>query len=223
MLIAGTFNVPNFTILYKLWTPVVVSSDNPLIPSRNCGNFSWTIFVKSPPSSKIIFNGCPSKIKNILIARENPIYTVIHELYITWENNSFFDAPKELFLGFTFPCINWDTSFCNGSCSMILCWKNVAWWPRDLCSQFNQCFDQNCCLKWAFSSGHVTNASFQGHLSPNWLPTWIVIWRQPAILAPFSGFAAPNSFLNDINPGISFSAIVISFRPHSQRLISATL
>ena len=31
------------------------------------------------------------------------------------------------------------------------------------------------------------------------------------------------TFLSDIRPGISFSAMVISFRPHSQRLISATL
>ena len=50
-----------------------------------------------------------------------------------------------------------------------------------------------------------------------------VMWRQPAIRAPSSGRAAPNSARSAISPGISVSAIAISFRPQSARARSATL
>lgn len=50
---------------------------------------------------------------------------------------------------------------------------------------------------------------------------WTVIWRHPAIRAPFRGLVAPCLFLKDIKPGISFSARVISLRPHSDNEISA--
>lgn len=50
---------------------------------------------------------------------------------------------------------------------------------------------------------------------------WIVMWRQPAILAPFRGFLGPYRFLISIKPGISFSARIISLRPQSARLMSA--
>ena len=41
--------------------------------------------------------------------------------------------------------------------------------------------------------------------------------------APFNGFDSANSARKAINPGISFSAMVISFLPHSHKLMSATL
>merc|ERR1711913_269732 len=59
-LMAGTLSSPDLNILYKLWTPVVVSSDNPLIPAKSCGYSLWIKLVKSPPSSRIMFKGCPS-------------------------------------------------------------------------------------------------------------------------------------------------------------------
>ena len=39
-IIAGTFNVPFFSISFKRWTPVVVSSDKPKISSNIFGYFS---------------------------------------------------------------------------------------------------------------------------------------------------------------------------------------
>lgn len=48
-----------------------------------------------------------------------------------------------------------------------------------------------------------------------------VMWRHPAILAPFNVFNGPYFSRIDINPGISFSAIMISLRPVSWRLMSA--
>ncbi|RNA36943.1 hypothetical protein BpHYR1_037039 [Brachionus plicatilis] len=57
---AGILSLLSFNILYKLCTPVVVSSEMPLMPSKNCGYLSWTRLVKSPPSSRIMFNGWPS-------------------------------------------------------------------------------------------------------------------------------------------------------------------
>ena len=50
---------------------------------------------------------------------------------------------------------------------------------------------------------------------------WMVMWRQPAILAPFKGLVGPYRVLISIKPGISFSASLISLRPQSARLISA--
>lgn len=39
-LMAGTFSSPFFIILYRLWTPVVVSSDNPRMPENVQSVFS---------------------------------------------------------------------------------------------------------------------------------------------------------------------------------------
>ena len=47
--------------------------------------------------------------------------------------------------------------------------------------------------------------------------------KQPATRAPFNGFEGPNSALSDIRPGISASANLISFLPHSAREMSFTL
>lgn len=46
--------------------------------------------------------------------------------------------------------------------------------------------------------------------------------RQPAIRAPLNGFDWPNFLRHAIKPGISFSAKMISLRPHSANEISAT-
>src|SRR3954469_17312986 len=43
---------------------------------------------------------------------------------------------------------------------------------------------------------------------------WMVMCRQPAMRAPFSGWALPNSSRIAIRPGISVSAMLISLRPH---------
>ena len=47
--------------------------------------------------------------------------------------------------------------------------------------------------------------------------------KQPAMRAPFKGFAEANSSRIAIKPGISASANFISFLPHSARLMSFTL
>lgn len=50
-----------------------------------------------------------------------------------------------------------------------------------------------------------------------------VMWRQPAMRAPFRGLVLPYSSLIFIRPGISFSAISMALRPHSARLMSARI
>ena len=50
---------------------------------------------------------------------------------------------------------------------------------------------------------------------------WMVMWRQPAILAPARGFFGPYTVLRCISPGISFSARLSSLRPQSAREMSA--
>ena len=49
----------------------------------------------------------------------------------------------------------------------------------------------------------------------------MVMWRHPAILAPFNGLLAPYFLRRYMRPGISFSAIVSSFLPYSAKLMSA--
>jgi hypothetical protein len=51
---------------------------------------------------------------------------------------------------------------------------------------------------------------------------WMVMWRQPAIRAPFRGCWPANSARNAIRPGISVSAMTISLRPQSAWEMSAT-
>src|SRR5690606_38984941 len=63
-LIAGRCNVPFFIRSYNRCTPVVVSSESPLIPSTSSGYLSKTMLVRSPPSSKIILSGCRDSPKN---------------------------------------------------------------------------------------------------------------------------------------------------------------
>ena len=43
---------------------------------------------------------------------------------------------------------------------------------------------------------------------------WMVMCRHPAMRAPASGRSAPYSSRSAIRPGISVSAMAISFRPH---------
>ncbi len=52
---------------------------------------------------------------------------------------------------------------------------------------------------------------------------WMVMWRQPAIRAPFSGWVFSYSARSAIRPGISCSASRISLRPQSASEMSATL
>src|SRR5690606_37911726 len=51
----------------------------------------------------------------------------------------------------------------------------------------------------------------------------MVMWRQPAMRAPASGFEGPYFSRRAMSPGISASANSISLRPHSARLMSLTL
>ena len=44
---------------------------------------------------------------------------------------------------------------------------------------------------------------------------WMVMWRDPEILAPLNGFLGPYYSLSCMRPGISTSARSISFLPHS--------
>jgi hypothetical protein len=51
----------------------------------------------------------------------------------------------------------------------------------------------------------------------------MVMWSEPVMRAPFSGFDAPNSSRQAIRPGISVSAMAISLRPKSASPMSATI
>lgn len=51
----------------------------------------------------------------------------------------------------------------------------------------------------------------------------MVMWRQPAILAPLRIFIGPYFLRIAIKPGISFSAISISARPHAASSIFAEI
>lgn len=67
---------------------------------------------------------------------------------------------------------------------------------------------------------YITSAPNSSRVSIS-TAVWIVICRQPPIRAPLSGCVFPYFFLKDIRPGISSSASIISFRPHSARFMSA--
>ena len=51
---------------------------------------------------------------------------------------------------------------------------------------------------------------------------WMVMWSEPAMRAPRSGCSGPYSSRVAIRPGISVSAMAISFRPQSARPMSLT-
>ena len=70
-LIAGIGSVPLVILSYKRLTPVVVSSEIPLISFVSSGNLSNTILVRSPPSSRIIFSDCSPKNRVCSIHQSN--------------------------------------------------------------------------------------------------------------------------------------------------------
>lgn len=94
-------------------------------------------------------------------------------------------------------------------------------------------FDDRAMLKWMRRSigclifflvsfwELLTSAPNSVNVSIN-TAVWIVMCRQPAIRAPLNGFDWPNFLRHAIKPGISFSAKMISLRPHSANEISAT-
>lgn len=77
------------------------------------------------------------------------------------------------------------------------------------------CFKNNGIKNYITSAPNATKVSMRTAVCT-------VMCKHPAILAPFSGLDSPYFTRNDINPGISFSARVISLRPHSERDKSAT-
>merc|ERR1719502_840501 len=54
-------------------------------------------------------------------------------------------------------------------------------------------------------------------------PVWMVMCREPETRTPANGLDGPYSFLQFIKPGISYSAMSYSLRPKSAREMSATL
>ncbi|RNA36944.1 hypothetical protein BpHYR1_037041 [Brachionus plicatilis] len=66
---------------------------------------------------------------------------------------------------------------------------------------------------------HVTSAPSSLRVSMR-TAVWMVMWRQPAMRAPFKIFMGPYFFLMAIRPGISYSDNSISRRPHSANLKS---
>ena len=86
----------------------------------------------------------------------------------------------------------------DGRGGVVLRGKDIATAPSDLRPQLDQRFDEHRAV-------------------------WMVMCKQPAIRAPFSGFDEPYFCRSAISPGISFSASMISLRPHSAREMSATL
>jgi hypothetical protein len=57
------------------------------------------------------------------------------------------------------------------------------------------------CVEKILQLHHLTLAPKAWRVSIN-AAVWIVIWRDPDILAPLNGFFAPNSYLRLISPGI---------------------
>ena len=53
-------------------------------------------------------------------------------------------------------------------------------------------------------------------------PVWMVMWSEPVMRCPLSGFLLPYSLRMAIRPGISFSASSSSLRPQSARVMSLT-
>src|SRR5690606_8003474 len=78
------------------------------------------------------------------------------------------------------------------------------------------------CVENILHEDQVTSAPSATKVSMS-TAVWMVMCKQPAILAPLRGLSLPNSSLKAIKPGISASANLISFLPHSAREISFTL
>ena len=173
-LMAGTPNRPSSCIWLSRWTPVVVSSVSPLISSSSSGVFWWTIAVRSPPSSRIMFSGLPSAHRRVCSMHQSNSSSVI---------------PFHAKTGTSVAAI-----------------AAAAWSWVEKILQLDHC-------TWAPRAVSVSIST----------AVWMVMCRQPAILAPASGWLSPYLDRSDIRPGISVSANSISRRPHSANDMSATL
>src|SRR5690606_7717733 len=80
-LIAGMGKVPFFILSYSLSTPVVVSSEMPLMPDTSSGYLSNIILVRSPPSSRIILRGLRSSPKNSVCSIHQSNSSSVHPFH----------------------------------------------------------------------------------------------------------------------------------------------
>merc|ERR1719440_2039201 len=79
----------------------------------------------------------------------------------------------------------------------------------------------SCVLK-MLQEHHLTLAPMAARVSIR-TPVWMVMCKDPLMLRPLKGAAAPNSLRQFMRPGISCSARVSSLRPNSARPMSLTL
>ena len=66
------------------------------------------------------------KLKRLLNEYATLVYSNLHALWCTRYSADLFNAPDVFFISFSLPCVHRNTSFSNGSGSMIMSGKNVT-------------------------------------------------------------------------------------------------
>ena len=144
------------------------------MPAMSAGYLSWTMLVRSPPSSRIMLSCEPSGHLSVCS---------IHQ-----SNSSAF------------------MPFQAKTAMPALAMAAAAW----------------SCVEKMLQELQRTEAPRSTSVSIS-TAVWMVMWRQPAIFAPASGFLPLYSARSAMRPGISCSAMVISLRPKSASPMSFTL
>src|SRR6202789_1339386 len=209
-LIAGTRSLPCSFILYKRWTPVVVSSETP---------------------RHAFATSCQCLGSSLCIAFSRSLMTCS-----SWFEEEVFTQPSPF--SSSYPL--WISRVTSPPSSTTSCgplpspWSS-AWAVHHQYSSSDSPFQANtgtpaaamAAAAWSWVEKILQLA--QRTLAPSSTrvsistAVWMVMCREPVMRTPASGLSLAYLRRMDINPGISCSAMEISLRPQSARERSATL
>ena len=206
-LIAGHSSVPFFSRSYRRCTPVVVSSVTPWMASpiavhmpRVSRSVASTIFISSESASVSVAHGAAfsnSVPRCTSIVASPPSSRIMFGPFAVGPAEGLLEAPPVLLERLALPGEDRNAGRGDGRGGVVLRREDVAARPA-----------------------HLAPSAVSVSIST---AVWIVMWIEPVMRAPASGWLASYSARSAIRPGISSSARTISLRPNSAREMSATL
>ena len=215
-LIAGNNNSLFLAIRINLWTPVVVSSEHPIMFFTIVWNFLGCFGMQSLSICKMIFSSLFEAFSGS--GRVLSFWYWTSYLYPSWMRNVR-SLPSSTIRSGPFPSPQlrvWKVHHQYSSKVSPFQAKTLAAFDLAIAAAAWSWVEKMLQLAHRISAPNSCKVSIR-------TAVWMVIWRLPLILAPLNGFESLYSFLISINPGISTSASSISRRPQSAKLISLTL
>mmetsp|Transcript_29505 Transcript_29505/g.73063 ORF Transcript_29505/g.73063 Transcript_29505/m.73063 type:complete len:362 (+) Transcript_29505:873-1958(+) len=213
-LMAGKSSSPDFSMSYRRWTPVVVSSDTPLHRAASLCHLS----------------GSESRVRRMMpYTSFSSGFSVVAGSGLEPSTLKTFSALKPSWMSRVAspPSSTMMSRFSPFQLSILSVHHQYS--SRVSPFQANTAAESRATAAAAWSWVEKMLQEHQRTLAPRAArvsmstAVWMVMCREPEMLAPARGCAAPNSVIMDMSPGISTCASSISMRPKSAWAMSLTL